>query len=119
MLTDEMLKLQAGTELPPAIQNRARSARQLLDEALGRAGQPAKTVQDARNIPLSAALEKFRADILCVSVLQAKFPRQFEKSEQLAEQERARLKQNLAEPQFNLTEIVLVPTPDTRASRNP
>jgi len=111
MLTDEMLKLQAGAELPPAIQNRARSAaRQLLDEALGRAGQPAKTVLDARNIPLSAALEKFRADILWVSVLQAKFPRQFENLEQLAEQERARLKQNLAEPQFNLTEIVLVPT---------
>ena len=111
MLTDEMLKLQAGTELPPAVQSRARgAARQLLDQALGKAGQPAADILAARDIPLAAALEKFRADILWVSVLQAKFPRQFENLDQLAEQERARLKENLAEPQFNLAEIVLVPT---------
>lgn len=111
MLTDEMLKLQAGADLPPAIQSRARgAARQLLEEALGGTGQPAAAILAARDIPLSAALEKFRADILWVSVLQARFPRQFENLDQLAEQERARLKENLAEPQFNLSEIVLVPT---------
>ena len=111
MLVDEMLKLQAGADLPPAIQSRARgAARQLLDEALGSAGQTTTDILAARDIPLSAALEKFRADILWVSVLQATFPRQFENLDQLAEQERARLKENLAEPQFNLAEIVLLPT---------
>ncbi len=110
MLTDEMLKLQAGADLPPAIQAGPAGRAQLLDEALGGTGQPAAAILAARDIPLSAALEKFRADILWVSVLQARFPRQFENLDQLAEQERARLKENLAEPQFNLSEIVLVPT---------
>lgn len=116
MLTDEMLKLQAAENLPPETQSRARqAARQLMDQSFAATGMPANQLLREKGISVAAALEKFYADIVWVSVLNRKFPRQFENVNKLADQQLARLRDNQSEPQFNLSEIVLAPTP----SRNP
>ena len=113
MLINERLKFQAGNDLDPTLLSRSRqAARPLMDQNFARDGMGGVQWLRENGISTSTVLDRVTSDFVWLNVLQATFPRQFLNLDVLAENELERLKGNLSEPQYQISEIVLVPSQD-------
>ena len=113
MLIDERLKFQAGNDLDPTLLSRSRqAARPLMDQNFARDGLGGVQWLKQNGISTNTVLDRVTSDFVWLNVLQATFPRQFLNLDNLAEIELERLKGNLSEPQYQISEIVLVPGQD-------
>ena len=112
-LVSEKIKFQAAKEqLGNFVPEATSTARQLVDQNFRKGDKPGGQVLKERGISVSTVTDKYLSDILWGNVLRARFPRQFENLDNLAEQELKKLKAAQNEPQIKLSEILLQPNPN-------
>jgi len=112
MLIDETLKIQAAQAINPnSFTEATASARSFFENAYSLQNLTASERLQAAGIPVSTAIDQIKADIVWTGVLTNKFRHQFSQIQSLAEAEQQRLLNDLSAPQYNISEIVLMPIP--------
>ncbi len=113
MLVDEVIKIKEGLSFGRSFEASARQrAKELVDTSFSQNGENPDAVLKALGIERSVAEQKFFADVLWASTVQARFAKQFSNTKGEAEKELERIKKNTAKPHINLDEIVVVPEPN-------
>ena len=112
MLIDDMIKINEGLRLGNNIEEIARRrARELVMQSFSQNGEDPIAVMDRLQIAPAVAEEKFLADVLWASTIQSVFAKQFSSTQEEAEKELERIKQNIKKPHADIDEIILLPEP--------
>ncbi len=110
-LIDEKIKIQQGLKDFPSLQSAARrKARELVDKNFAKNGLSGQQALKTLGVRAKTIREKFYADLLWTNVISSRFARQFQNLDEIAEQERSRIKSSMQEPQVKVSEIALLPT---------
>ena len=112
MLIDDMIKIKEGLSLGNNIEAIARQrARELVMQSFSQNGEDPIEVMERLGIDPAVAEEKFLADVLWASTIQSVYAKQFSSTQDEAEKELERIKQNIKKPHADIDEIILLPEP--------
>ena len=99
MLIDDMIKIKEGLSLGNNIEAIARQrARELVMQSFSQNGEDPIEVMERLGIDPAVAEEKFLADVLWASTIQSVYAKQFSSTQDEAEKELERIKQNIKNP---------------------
>ena len=111
-LIDDRLKIQEALSLNPgAVQQARAEARKVSEKNFGRDGKSARLFLEEQNISQATVVERYTADILWSNVLRLRFANQLRNLDKTAEKQLQMMKNSLGETQIELSEIILLPTP--------
>ena len=118
MLIDEILKLDVAAALDPTMAQRSREpARKLVEENFAANGKTGSQRLREQGIDSSNIQQKFITDIVWGEVIRFKFQNKFAELDTIVDKALSRIKANARQPQFKLSEIILLPEPNRPLDR--
>lgn len=113
MLIDDIIKVNEGKRFGVGFEDEAKvKAKELTDASFSPNGEDPDAVMRSLGIDRAIAEEKFLADVLWVSTVQARFSKQFANISTEAQDELERIKSNVQKTHMNIDEIILLPEPN-------